>query len=95
MAYEDEEDIRALAPALLNQDYLRMNRYYETYETAPDGTVTSHLAEDVSVNVRIRRRGSYRSAAGEYSGEWTDGLACSIDLSKLSPETAAKYGLLP
>ncbi len=95
VAYEDEEDIRALAPALLNQDYLWMNRYYETYETAPDGTVTSHLAEDVSVNVRIRRRGSYRSAAGEYSGEWTDGLACSIDLSKLSPETAAKYGLLP
>lgn len=113
VSYEDEEDIRALAPALLNQDYLDMNSYYDTYDTAPDGTVTRHLAKNVRVNVRIRRRGSYHSSGSEYDGEWTtgeydggwlavetggermDGISCCIDLTKLSPETAAKYGLRP
>ncbi len=82
--YEKPEDIAALAPGLVYSEYVWMSSdFYDR----------NQLADGVNVSVRLRRNGTKKSASGEYSGQWTEGMDCEIDLTKLPEEIRQKYGL--
>ncbi len=82
--YDSPEDIRDLLPGLYNQHYRSRNYVYDN----------SRDAREISVSVEVRMSGVREEAGRRYSGEWTVSWDCGIDLSRLAPGVAQKYGLL-
>ncbi len=83
VTYEDEEDIRALAPALIPEDYEQFDPYYDT----------SRYADNAHAFVSIQKGGDRSADGAGYSGGRTEFMDCQLDLSRIPPETARRYGL--